>query len=104
MIELTEKAAERLRSLREADPAKSFLRVYVSGKSCCATQYGLAFDETTGPADTVFKAAGIPVTIDPESRPHVEGATIDFVDALMGGGFVVRNEKADGGGCACGRR
>lgn len=103
MIELTDVAAEKLRAMRDADPAKAYLRVYVAGKSCCGVQYALAFDEETAPTDTVVKSGGIPVTIDAQSRPHVEGATIDFVDALMGGGFVVRKEQA-GGGCACGRR
>lgn len=104
MIELTATAADRLQAMRAADPAKGFLRVYVAGKSCCGYRYGLAFDEETRPEDTVTDAAGIPVAIDERSRPYVEGATIDFVDALLGGGFMVRNARLDAAGCGCGRR
>ena len=54
--------------------------------------------------DAVVERAGIEVAVDPDSLPYVEGATIDFVDALMGGGFTVRNPRVESGGCACGRR
>ena len=103
MIELTPVAADRLGALRSEDPAKSFLRVYVAGKSCCGYRYGLAFDESAGAEDRVAQVGDIPVVVDPRSLPYVDGATIDFVDALAGGGFTVRNARLDGGGCSCGR-
>ena len=102
MIELTPIAAEKLQALRAADPSHQVLRLYVAGKSCCRVSYGLAFDVSADPDDTVQEHSGIPVAIDPQSFPAVDGSTIDFVDALTGGGFVVRNPNA-GGGCACGR-
>lgn len=104
MIELTPVAAEKLSGLMAQNPAQRVLRVYVAGKSCCSYQYGLALDEATLPDDAVVQRAGIDVAIDPDSLPFLQGATIDFVDALMGGGFTVRNPSVDGGGCACGKR
>jgi iron-sulfur cluster assembly accessory protein len=105
VIELTPLAAEKLSGLMSQNPAQRVLRVYVAGKSCCGYQYGLALDETRLPDDAVVQRDGIEVAVDPDSLPFVEGATIDFVDALMGGGFTVRNPKVDSaGGCACGRR
>lgn len=102
---MTPAAAEKLTGLIAGNPTQRVLRVYVAGRSCCAVQYGLALDEAALPGDAVGQAAGIDIAVDPESLPHVEGATIDFVDALMGGGFMVRSAKAEsGGGCACGRR
>ena len=106
MIELTPLAAEKLSGLMSQNPAQRVLRVYVAGQSCCGYQYGLALDEARLPDDAVVERGGIEVAVDPDSLPYVEGSTIDFVDALMGGGFTVRNPKLDppGGGCACGRR
>jgi len=105
VIELTPLAAEKLSGLMSANPAQRVLRVYVAGQSCCGYQYGLALDDARLPDDAVVERAGIEVAVDPDSLPYVEGATIDFVDALMGGGFTVRNPKIDAGsGCACGRR
>jgi iron-sulfur cluster assembly protein len=105
VIELTPLAAEKLSGLMSQNPAQRVLRVYVAGQSCCGYQYGLALDEARLPDDAVVERGGIEVAVDPDSLPYVEGSTIDFVDALMGGGFTVRNPKLDsGGGCACGRR
>ena len=105
MIELTPLAVEKLSGLMSASPAQRVLRVYVAGQSCCGYRYGLALDAAHLPDDAVVERAGIEVAIDPDSLPFVDGATIDFVDALMGGGFTIRNPKLDtGGGCACGRR
>lgn len=104
MIELTPSAVERLQTLRVGDLATSYVRVYVAGKSCCGYTYGLAFDDAPGPSDAIVEADGIPLAIDERSKPYLEGATVDFVDALMGGGFMVRNPSLDAGGCACGRR
>lgn len=105
MIELTPLAAEKLTGLMSGQPASQLLRVYVAGKSCCGVQYGLALDDARLPDDAVIERSGIALAIDPDSLPYLEGATIDFVDALMGGGFTVRNPRLDsGGGCACGKR
>ena len=104
MIELTRLAAEKLSGLLAANPDQRVLRVFVAGKSCCGTQYALALDTVAAADDAVVQQSGIDVVVDPRSLPFVQGATVDFVDALMGGGFTVRNPSQDGGGCACGKR
>ena len=102
MIAMTPAAADQIRTLQQADPARSFLRVYVAGQTCCSYRYGLAFDESTDESDTVDELEGIRVAVDADSKPHCEGATIDFVSTPQGEGFVVRGVRA-GGGCGCGR-
>ena len=102
MIEITAAAGEQLRALQAADPARSFLRVYVAGKGCCSYRYGIAFDEKTDDGDAVAESEGIRIALDPESRPLCDGATIDFVTSSQGTGFVVRGQKLEGG-CTCGR-
>jgi iron-sulfur cluster assembly accessory protein len=102
MIEITPVAGEQLRALQAADPARSFLRVYVAGQTCCSYRYGIAFDEKTDAGDQVAESEGIRIAMDAESSPHCEGATIDFVTTDAGTGFVVRGQKTEGG-CTCGR-
>ena len=101
MIEMTPVAAEKLREIRGDDPKRAILRMYVAGRSCCATQFGLAFDEQPDETDTVTDVAGIRLAVDPISQPYADGAIIDFVDGPEGTGFLVRN-PSQGGGCSCG--
>lgn len=102
MVELTPVAAEKLNEIRTGDAAQAILRVFVKGKSCCGYAYGLALDDAPTAEDTVVEQGGITIAVDPKSLPYVQGATIDHVDALMGGGFTVRNETL-GSSCSCGR-
>ncbi len=39
--------------------------------------------------------------MDPKSAPIVAGSTLDFIDAMLGGGFKVHNPQAVHE-CACG--
>ena len=111
MIDFAPGAAEKLRELRGDDPSRAFLRLYVAGRSCSGYQYGLAFDSSTDDADQVIESAGIPVAIDAQSQPYVDGATIEYIDETQypGGGFRVTNAKLSeggggcGGSCSCGR-
>jgi len=101
-IEFTPEAATKLQELRAGDPAKrAFLRLYVSGRTCCSFMYGLAFDETADETDAVTQAAGLKVAIDAQSLPYCDGAKVEWVDSDEGQGFLVRNPSM-GGSCGCG--
>lgn len=78
------------------------LRVFVSGGGCSGLQYGMAFETEGGDAeDVTFEASGLKVFVDPVSIQYLEGANIDFVDSLMGGGFKIENPQA-ASSCGCG--
>ena len=44
--------------------------------------------------DEVVKVGDLTVYIDEYSAQYLEGAEIDYVDALMGGGFTIHNPNA----------
>jgi iron-sulfur cluster assembly protein len=46
-------------------------------------------------------AHGVLVVVDPRSAPLVQGSTLGFSDALLGGGLKVRNPNV-ARECACG--
>ena len=48
-----------------------------------------AFEETAQSYDRVVEVSGVRLLVDPTSLMYLEGATIDFVDSLMGGGFRI---------------
>ena len=101
-ITLTTSAAGKLREVQgQKGLTEAGLRVFVSGGGCSGLQYGMAF-ETEGEADDVtFESEGIRVYVDPVSIMYLQGATVDFVDSLMGGGFKIENPNAMSS-CGCG--
>jgi iron-sulfur cluster assembly protein len=64
-------------------------------------QYGMAFEENPQSYDTVVEVDGIRLLVDPTSLVYLRGATIDFVDSLIGGGFRIDNPNAVSS-CGCG--
>jgi iron-sulfur cluster assembly accessory protein len=102
VITITPLAAEKVRELmaeRELDGYA--LRVFVQGGGCSGFQYGMAFEDRFFPQDVTIERDGIKVVIDPTSLAYMQGAEIDFVDSLMGGGFSVNNPNAVST-CGCG--
>jgi len=77
------------------------LRVFVSGGGCSGMQYGMAFEETPKEFDKVVAVDGVSLIIDSTSLMYLQGATIDYVDSLMGGGFRIDNPNAVSS-CGCG--
>ncbi|PJF35899.1 MAG: iron-sulfur cluster insertion protein ErpA [Candidatus Thermofonsia Clade 1 bacterium] len=77
------------------------LRVFVSGGGCSGLQYGMAFESNPQEYDTVVEVDGVRLVIDPTSLMYIGGATIDYVDSLMGGGFRIDNPNAVST-CGCG--
>lgn len=101
-ITLTPSAAARVRSLlTERNLPDYALRVFVSGGGCSGLQYGMALEGQVRQDDLRFKAGDVDVVIDPMSIGYLGGATIDYVDDLMGGGFKVDNPNAVAS-CGCG--
>ena len=102
VLTVTPAAVNTIRTLLEQrEIPNHVLRVFVSGGGCSGMQYGMAFEEKPQEYDMVVEADGVRLTIDPTSRMYLEGAIIDFVDSLMGGGFRIENPNA-ASSCGCG--
>jgi iron-sulfur cluster assembly protein len=104
LVTLTQTAADKLLGImNEKGLVDSHaLRVFVSGGGCSGMQYGMTFENNPRPVDTMFEQHGLRVVIDPRSLPYLEGANIDYVDSLMGGGFHIENPNAVSS-CGCGQ-
>lgn len=103
VISVTDKAAGRIRQLAEKEGrADAVLRVRVVAGGCSGFAYELGFAEAPEPDDHVVPAdGGVRVLVDPKSAPIVEGSTLEFNDALLGGGLKMLNPRAKHE-CACG--
>ena len=104
MISVTSEAAHKISELlAEESKDNSGLRVFVQGGGCSGFQYGLMIEEGEGVADAdqVFESNGIKLYIDPISVRYLQGAEVDFLDNLSGGGFTIKNPNAKST-CGCG--
>ena len=104
MIDITPSAAVKVRELlEESGKTDHALRIFVRGMSCSGPAYGMALDNEPRDDDSVAEYAGVRILVDPLSAQYVEGAQVDYVDGLMGRGFIVSNPnytaEAGGGGC-----
>ena len=102
VLTVTEKAARKARALaeREGRP-EAALRLRVVAGGCSGFAYELSFADSPEPDDHVIEVDGFRVLVDPRSAPIVKGSTLDFNDALLGGGLKVHNPQAVQK-CACG--
>jgi len=101
MVTLTENAAAKVKEILAQQGKNGYaLRLFVRGGGCAGLEYGLAFDEARE-KDIVHENFGIRVLVDPRSAMYVDGAEIDYVDNLLGGGFKINNPNATST-CGCG--
>src|SRR5947207_8231445 len=102
-LTLTESARTQLKNvIKKQGRADLALRVYVSPGGCSGFSYGMSLEDQPGDDDYVFGyEENLRVVVDPFSAQYLEGAQVDYVDALMGGGFTVLNPQAVTT-CACG--
>lgn len=102
MIELTEKAADKVKEIAKAEGLEGQgLRLQVKGGGCSGFQYDLYFDETPTDMDQVIDSRGIQLFVDPLSVQYLENTQIDYVESLHGAGFKFENPNVKGT-CGCG--
>lgn len=103
LLHVTPAAISTIRTLLEQRQIPNHaLRVFVAGGGCSGMQYGMAFEEEPQEYDRVVEVDGVRLIVDPTSQMYLDGATIDFVDSLMGGGFRIDNPNAVTS-CGCGK-
>lgn len=102
MVTLTEQAAERLRSLVEADAGPGAgLRVQVVPGGCSGFEYSLSLAAPED-GDEVVEQHGARIYIDRYSVPYLLGCEFDYEDSFQGAGFVINNPNASAS-CGCGK-
>ena len=103
MIQITEKAKEKLIQLRKEDghSDEDIVRVAVQGGGCSGLMYQLDFDHEIKKDDKIFEDQGIKILVDKKSMLYLLGTTLDFSGGLNGKGFQFINPNASRT-CGCG--
>lgn len=101
-ITISPAAADAVRELLEKRELEGYgLRVYIQGGGCSGYQYGMALDNNFRDEDLITDSQGVKVIIDEVSINYMRGATVDYVEDLMGSGFKIENPNAVAS-CGCG--
>ena len=103
MIKVTDKAAKKLKELRDSESYSNDynIRVKVKGGGCSGLLYDLNFDNTLTEEDQSFEDNGTIIIVDKKSLFYVLGTELDFSDGLNGKGFQFKNPNATRT-CGCG--
>ncbi|RLL46493.1 iron-sulfur cluster assembly accessory protein [Oceanobacillus piezotolerans] len=101
VINFTDQASARIREMMQDESENVHLRFGVRGGGCSGLSYSIGFEYEISELDTVENVKGIPVVINTQDIPIIEGTTIDYKENMMGGGFSIDNPKAVYS-CGCG--
>jgi iron-sulfur cluster assembly protein len=103
-IHLTERAAQKIRTLLEKEgvsPEVGGLRVGVQGGGCSGLSYAMRLDTRARDRDKIFEEHGARIFVDPKSFLYLNGTTLEYEETLMRQGFVFQNPNA-ARNCGCG--
>ena len=101
-LSVTPAAADAVQELFAKRDLEGFaLRVFVSGGGCSGYQYGMALEDNIRETDIVSEQHGVKIVVDEISINYLDGATVDYVDEVMGSGFKIENPNAMST-CGCG--
>ena len=103
MIEISEAAAQKMRSLMAKQGiSDGGLRVGVKGGGCSGLSYTFAWETQPRLGDEVFEGPeGAKIYVDRKSYLFLKGTTLDYDTSLISRGFVFNNPNAKST-CGCG--
>lgn len=101
MITLSDNAIAEIRRRLAASGGPAGVRLAVKPGGCAGTRYVVEVGAVAREGDLVAEQQGLTVACDREAAPMLDGLAVDWVEALMGGGWRFANPNA-GSTCGCG--
>lgn len=102
---LTESAKNHIAHVieRQKDDHEALFRIDVIGGGCSGFQYVFKTDkqENIEEGDTIFDLGHFQMVIHESALPFIDGATLDYVEDLIGAAFKIENPNASSS-CGCG--
>src|ERR1022692_1296205 len=101
MVQVTEKALERIRQLLAKEGVSGGVRRGGQGGGGSGMSYLFKRETKERASDHVFGCGDAKVLIDPKSFVYLEGITLDYKESLIQSGFTIDNPNAQKT-CSCG--
>lgn len=100
-IQLTEVAADRVKSFLQNRGKGIGLRLGIKTTGCSGMAYVIEFVDELQEGDEVFESQGVKVIVDPKSLVYLDGTEVDFGKEGLNEGFKFTNPNAKDE-CGCG--
>ncbi len=102
LIKATEAAGRQVQKLllKHSKPGGA-LRISIVGGGCSGLSYKMDLADAPRKGDILVETAGARILVGQKSALYVTGSTLDYVEALIGGGFRMKNPNATAT-CSCG--
>lgn len=101
LVQLTEPAGVKVRSLIAREKQGDYLRIAISGGGCNGLSYRMRFTSDARKGDILVQTAGVPVLVDAKTALYLKGTVLDYSNKMVGGGFKFSNPNAKAS-CSCG--
>ncbi len=101
LMQLTDAAAERLRTLYAKGQEGMTLRIGVGTKGCSGLSYEMTWAGAPGPGDEVVTDKGVTVLVDRRASLFLIGTVMDYEVKELSSGFTFINPN-EKGRCGCG--
>ncbi|BAT19378.1 HesB/IscA family protein [Asaia bogorensis] len=101
LMQMTERAAMRLKKLYEGANKGQLLRIGVNTRGCSGMSYDMSFVESVSPGDERVTDHGVDVLIDRKATLFLIGTVMDYEVKDLESGFTFTNPN-EKGRCGCG--
>ena len=101
LMQLTDAAADRLRSMYENGRQGMLLRISVNTKGCSGLSYTMDWVPGPGPGDEIVNSQGLTVLVDRKASLFLIGTQMDYETKALTSGFTFINPN-EKGRCGCG--
>ncbi|MDL2172154.1 MULTISPECIES: HesB/IscA family protein [Asaia] len=101
LMQMTERAAKRLKKLYEGANKGQLLRIGVNTRGCSGMSYDMSFVESVSPGDERVTDHGVDVLIDRKATLFLIGTVMDYEIKDLESGFTFTNPN-EKGRCGCG--
>jgi iron-sulfur cluster assembly protein len=102
LVRATEAAGRQIQKLlAKHNKPTGALRISIVGGGCSGLSYKMDLADAPKKGDILVKTAGAKVLVDQKSALYVTGSMLDYTEAMIGGGFKMKNPNATAT-CSCG--
>lgn len=101
LMQMTERAAKRLKQLYEGANKGQIMRIGVNARGCSGMSYDMSFVESASPGDESVIDRGLHLLVDRKATLFLIGTVMDYEVKDLESGFTFTNPN-EKGRCGCG--